>query len=69
MMMFAQYCRIESRAGGVLSTDRQFIRAALSTLAKPYRYSRKSRKVRHGWLRAGLAIHAKSRIEYSKAIG
>lgn len=64
MMMYAQYCRIESRAGGVGATDRQFIRAALSTLAKPYRYKRTSREVRHGWLREGLRMLGLARNMY-----
>lgn len=61
-MMYGQYCRIESRAGGVNATHRQFIRAALSCIKKPYRFRRASRNWRHQWLREGLeALSAASR--------
>jgi hypothetical protein len=33
-MMFAQYCRIETRAGGVCCTPREFIKSAHKCLTK-----------------------------------
>ena len=52
-MIHTQAMRIESLAGGVAATNRQFIRAAhtlLSTKGK----SAAMRKQRHEWLRGGL---------------
>jgi len=63
-MMFAQYCRIESKAGGVSCTRREFIRAALSLIKKGSRYSRKFRQQRHNWLKSGLALRADARQQY-----
>lgn len=59
-MIFAQYCRIEAKAGGVGCSDREFIRAALSKIHKCYRYDRAIREPRHKWLRDGLAIKRKA---------
>jgi len=52
-MMHTQYCRIESLAGGVCCTDRQFIRCARTLLSDKGR-SRLQRDARHAWLRDGL---------------
>lgn len=53
-MMFAQYCRIESKLGGVGSTDREFIRQAHKCLKKSARRSAGLRLARHAWLQSGL---------------
>ena len=63
-MMYAQYCRIESRAGGVSCSARQFVRAALSMIKKRSRYSREFRDARHQWLREGLDYRLMARDEY-----
>ena len=53
--MYAQYLRIERKAGGVHATTRQFIRAAHSLLNPEMRYCHKRRPARHLWLRGMLA--------------
>jgi len=53
-MNFAQYCRIESMAGGLSCSDREFIRAALTKLSAEGKSVGK-RAWRHAWLRDGLA--------------
>lgn len=63
-MMYAQYCRIESKAGGCGCTRRQFIRAALSKLKAKARRSRAQREARHLWLLEGLEYHRKSQQLY-----
>ena len=50
---YAQYCRIEKRAGGLAATPRQFIRAAHSILSAEGR-SRSKRELRHKFIRAVL---------------
>jgi hypothetical protein len=67
-MMFAQYCRIETRAGGVSCTEREFIRAALSVIKKHSRYSREYRTNRHTWLRRGLKMRLQARDEYQRVV-
>lgn len=62
-MMFGQYCRIESKAGGVWATRRQMIRAARTLLA-PRGKSREQRDARHAWLREMLAMHFDAQVEY-----
>jgi hypothetical protein len=52
-MMYSQYCRIESKAGGVTCTPRQFVRAAHSRIT-PAARRRAYRDARHAWLRDGL---------------
>jgi len=52
-MNFSQYCRIESAAGGVHCTNRDFIRAARALLSTNGK-ARAQRKARHIWLRDGL---------------
>jgi hypothetical protein len=49
-MTYAQYCRIESRAGGLSASPRAMIRTA-RTLLSPLGKSRTKRDVRHEWLR------------------
>ena len=59
MMTFAQYCRIESAAGGCDITPREFVKAARALLhcdAMGYEW----RGRRHVWLRAGLAQLARA---------
>ena len=63
-MMFAQYCRIESRAGGCNASNREMIRAALSMIQKKHRFARASRSSRHAWLREMLSIHRDAQLEY-----
>ena len=52
-MMFSQYLRIESLAGGVGCSPREFIKAAHSRLA-PTAKKHAQRTARHQWLREGL---------------
>lgn len=66
-MMFAQYCRIESRAGGCCSTSRAMIRAAHSMITSKGK-SRECRESRHAWLRSMLEIHEKSMIEFMSVV-
>ncbi|MHC4302433.1 MAG: hypothetical protein ACYS7Y_34675 [Planctomycetota bacterium] len=67
-MMFAQYCRIESKAGGVSASGREMIRAALSLIKPESRYSREYRKGRHEWLRQMLVMHDEARREYKSVV-
>ena len=53
MMMHAQYCRIESIAGGCHCTNREFIRACHSRLNKLGK-SHARREWRHAWIREGI---------------
>lgn len=62
-MMFAQYCRIESLAGGVWATKREMIRAAHMMLT-PLGKSREQREARHAWLREMLDMHHEALVEY-----
>ena len=52
-MMYSQYKRIETEAGGLTCTNKQFIKACHSCLSD-YGKGRKSRKNRHDWIREGL---------------
>ena len=63
-MMFTQYCRIESRCGGIGSTDREFIRQAHKVLKKSARRDSNLREARHAWLRSGLAHKRHAESEY-----
>jgi hypothetical protein len=62
-MLFSQYCRIESKLGGIGSTDREFIRAALKLITAKAR-RRPMRAARHEWLRSGLGQKAAAEREY-----
>jgi hypothetical protein len=53
-MTFAQYCRIESAAGGCDITPREFVKAARALLHDGAMHH-EWRGRRHIWLRAGLA--------------
>ena len=66
--MYAQYCRIEARAGGVSCTRRAFIREALRMIRKRSRYSRAFRTMRHEWIRHGLQYHGESIEEYYNVV-
>jgi hypothetical protein len=62
MMTFAQYCRIETAAGGALCSNRDFIRAARGLLHDEAMHH-DWRARRHAWLRAGLAMLQNSRAQ------
>ena len=62
-MTFGQYCRIETAAGGVTCSNRDFIRAA-HTLLSGEGKSRARRGARHIWLRDGLDQLESSRRFY-----
>ena len=64
-MMFSQYCRIETIAGGVTCSRRQFIKAAHSLLA-PSSKGHAKRLARHEWLREGLKQHDNARAVYRR---
>lgn len=65
-MLYRQYCRIETRAGGVGCTDVEFIRAAHKSLLSQSRFHHLYRADRHAWLREGLALLEESRQRYSQ---
>lgn len=60
-MLFSQYVRIETRAGGLGCTNVEFIRAAHKSLLSQSRFHHLYRADRHAWLRDGLALLAQSR--------
>lgn len=62
-MTYPQYCRIETAAGGVTCTARQFIREARKVLSAQGK-SREMRVPRHKWLRHGLYILKDARQVY-----
>ena len=66
-MMYGQYCRIESKAGGVSATGREMIRAARTMVTKQG-LSRACRLVRHKWLREMLVMHDEARQEYVSVV-
>jgi len=59
-MNYAQYCRIESKAGGASCTVREFVRACHSVLSDAGK-ARDKREWRHEWIRAGLCQRQKAR--------
>ena len=61
-MLYSQYLRIETIAGGVGCTDKPFIAACHSLLKN--KFSRTERNDRHAWIRDGLAYLNKSRGQY-----
>lgn len=67
-MMYAQYCRIESAAGGVACTEREFIRACHGVLS-PSGKSHERREWRHEWINEGLDYRIKARVEYAQVMG
>lgn len=52
-MPWSQYLRIESIAGGIGCTPRQFVKACHSRLM-PSARGREQRAARHAWIRDGL---------------
>jgi len=54
-MMYSQYLRIETKAGGANCTSKDFIRAAYTVLASEGK-TRQVRDLRHAWLREGLSL-------------
>lgn len=66
-MIYSQYCRIETRAGGLGCTNVEFIRAAHKSLLSQSRFHHLYRAARHAWLREGLALLEKSRAMYADA--
>ena len=60
IMNYAQYCRIESKAGGASCTVREFVRACHSVLSDAGK-GRDKRDLRHEWIRAGLCQRQKAR--------
>ena len=66
-MLFSQYCRVETRAGGLGCTNVEFIRAAHKSLLSQSRFHHLYRADRHAWLREGLALLAQSRAMYADA--
>jgi hypothetical protein len=63
-MLFSQYCRIETLAGGVKCTRLELIRAA-RTMLSPYGKSRQARDNRREWLFEALEYHANARNFYN----
>ena len=55
-MIYSQYLRIESRAGGAFATRRDIIRAA-RTMLSAYGKSRQARNNRHEWIGEALEYH------------
>lgn len=68
-MIFSQYLRIETIAGGCQCTQREFIRAARGRLKKQARIKRAYRQARHEWIRQGLELLNKSKREYIEITG
>lgn len=66
-MMFSQYCRIESDAGGVSCSVRDFLRACRRRLSKQGK-TRAMRTQRHEWLRAGLKQRDAARRLYNQVM-
>ena len=64
-MTYGQYLRLETMAGGVGCTDKQFIAACHSVLKN--KFSRDERDDRHRFIRNGLEYLNKSRGQYLKA--
>ena len=62
-MLYSQYERIESIAGGVGASNRQFVRACHTRLNKLAK-TRKMRSERHDWIRGGLAHFADAQTLY-----
>jgi len=67
-MMYAQYCRIESRAGGVGCTVREFVKACHTCLNATGR-GREQRDSRHVWIRNGLAMRLDAQDMYRLVTG
>jgi len=55
-VIYSQYLRIESKAGGVFATRRDIIRAA-RTMLSDYGKARQARCNRHEWIGEALEYH------------
>lgn len=66
MITFSQYCRIETAAGGVFCSDREFIKAARA-LFHDGAMHHEWRARRHAFLRRGIAMLHESRAQAIKA--
>jgi len=62
-MMHSQYLRIQSKAGNVFCTPKEFIKAAHFVLNKKGKSSQ-MRKERHLWLRSGLKQMSEQKCIY-----
>jgi hypothetical protein len=62
-MQYSQYLRIESKAGGIFATSKDFVKAA-HKVCNPRGKQRQHRELRHAWIRAGLEYHHQARAEY-----
>jgi hypothetical protein len=67
-MTSGQYMRIETAAGGVGCTEREFIRAARTLLDDQAKNNHQWRQQRHDWLRDGLRKRADS-LELFRRVG
>ena len=63
-MIYSQYLRIESKAGGVFATRLEIIRAA-RTMLSDYGKSRQARDNRHEWIGEALEYHRQAIYVYS----
>ena len=63
-MTYAQYLKIETMAGGVGCTNKQFIAACLRYILPQARHHHLYRKDRHMFIRDGLAYLQKTRSQY-----
>ena len=63
-MTYLQYCRIETNAGGVACTNREFISACLKYILPQARHHYLYRNDRHKFIRDGLKYLNKSRELY-----
>jgi hypothetical protein len=59
-MLYSQYLRVEKRAGGVLASKRELIRAGHQLISKKGK-SRDARTRRHYWLRQILKQNKEER--------
>jgi hypothetical protein len=64
-MQYAQYKRIETKAGGLTCTNKRFIKACYTVLSTQGK-QRDSRIIRHAWLRQGLEMLSTSKAQYRR---
>jgi len=65
-MTFKQYCKIESLAGGVGCTNRQFVKACIDYILPQARHHHLYRIGRHEFIRQGLELLEQSKAEFYK---
>tara|TARA_B110000444_G_C18536902_1_gene453863 strand:- start:39 stop:263 length:225 start_codon:yes stop_codon:yes gene_type:complete len=65
-MTYRQYCQIESLAGGIGCTNRQFIKACIEYIIPQARHHYIYRSERHKFIRKGLQRLEKSRSNFYK---